>query len=691
MSLQQILQRCTENRHRCLIIIKGNGVRSLAVAERLCVQLNNVQRIGLAGSRRKKSSVTSFLGQECDSVIFDVRSGFDLDQFAALAGSIRAGGQMILLTPEFSKWQSFEDPDTRRWIPHAENPLSFGHRFITRWTKLAGADPDVFILNPQKCTEDERLTIIPSKTPVYRITVEQSAVIRAVGRVLNGHRRRPLLLTADRGRGKTAALGMAAAELLKNSAICIGVVAVKKSALEALFRHANYELGNDPDDEFSIQHKQSSVRYLSLQQLLNGDESLDLVMVDEAAAFPLSVLTRILSKFSRLVFSTTIHGYEGSGRGFALKFDQLVQQQSRGVARLEIKTPIRYNNDDPLENFIFQSLLLNAEPGSGLGRLQPEKLSIRYLSQDELRDNEGLMRQVFGLLVQSHYRTRPSDVRQFMDSPQMRIVIAEQGHRVVGVLVLASEGGLNETTSEQIWLGNTRPRGHLFAESLAFQLGLREGAALCGARIVRVVVHADLRRSGIGKKLLKFVVNQSQQQGLDYVGSSFSLGEGMIPFWEGCEFKTIRVGYKQQTASGAPAVLVIKVLWAELEAMQMKLATDFRSRLLLELPARQCAIESTYVLELLQSERFIDAYTKDTEILRFINGSCSLDSVWLSAHRAACHLVSDSALQDGFRILLVDTILKQGRAGEDLKGSDGRSQITERVRQGFRDYFATEL
>ena len=44
-------------------------------------------------------------------------------------------------------------------------------------------------------------------------TADQQRAVDAVVRVVTGHRRRPVVLTSDRGRGKSAAFGIAAAQL----------------------------------------------------------------------------------------------------------------------------------------------------------------------------------------------------------------------------------------------------------------------------------------------------------------------------------------------------------------------------------------------------------------------------------------------------------------------------------------------
>ena len=82
------------------------------------------------------------------------------------------------------------------------------------------------------------------------------------------------------------------------------------------------------------------------------------LLVDEAAMIPLPLLQEYSRYFQHIVFSTTIHSYEGTGRGFELKFKRKIH---RTFQHFELKQPLRWQENDPLEHFIDDLLLLNAE------------------------------------------------------------------------------------------------------------------------------------------------------------------------------------------------------------------------------------------------------------------------------------------------------------------------------------------
>ena len=58
------------------------------------------------------------------------------------------------------------------------------------------------------------------------------------------------------------------------------------------------------------------VRFIAPDALLASDEQADWLVVDEAAAIPAPLLYQLVSRFPRTLLTTTVQGYEGTGRGF---------------------------------------------------------------------------------------------------------------------------------------------------------------------------------------------------------------------------------------------------------------------------------------------------------------------------------------------------------------------------------------
>ncbi|HHQ41052.1 MAG TPA: tRNA(Met) cytidine acetyltransferase, partial [Chromatiales bacterium] len=308
-----------------------------------------------------------------------------------------------------------------------------------------------------------------------------------------------------------------------------------------------------------------------------------LVLVDEAAAIPAPLLARLLQRHARLAFATTVHGYEGTGRGFDLRFGPLLEARSRGVHRVRLETPVRWAPGDPVEGLVFRALLLDAEPApaeaaaAAAARARPAREDREALADDEPR-----LAQVFGLLVQAHYRTRPFDLRCLLDGPNLAVWTAAAGGTVVATALVADEGGFDEAAARRIWAGLRRPHGHLVPESLAVHLGLEAGARLRCARIMRIAVHPAARRRGLGLRLVEAVAADAAARGLELAGTAFGAAPELVAFWRRAGFVPVRVGVRRGTASGAHAVLMLRPLAPAGET----LAREARAAFVRRLPAQ---------------------------------------------------------------------------------------------------------
>lgn len=54
----------------------------------------------------------------------------------------------------------------------------------------------------------------------------------------------------------------------------------------------------------------------------------ELVVVDEAAAIPITLVKKLLGPYM-VILSSTVHGYEGTGRSLSLKLIQQLKGQNR--------------------------------------------------------------------------------------------------------------------------------------------------------------------------------------------------------------------------------------------------------------------------------------------------------------------------------------------------------------------------
>lgn len=490
------------------------------------------------------------LGQECDTLVLNAFSGFHPDAFGALAGTLRAGGLLLLLTPPRAQWPGYPDPDRVRLVARPEEAAQAGHGFIARLVRLLEGDPALSLLPPADGEPWQPLG------PDRPLSDDQALALPAIHKVLHGHRRRPLVLSADRGRGKSSLLGIAAAELLRDQPdLQIIVTAPSQGTVATLFDHAAKRLGTTVE-------KLAGIAYCSPDRLVHEGLQPDLLLVDEAAAIPTPLLEAMLARHSRIVFATTEHGYEGTGRGFHLRFKRVLDRETPDWQEVHLASPIRWSARDPLEPLVFRLLGLNAEVAAPLPPTHPHW---RMIEQDVLAKDDALLNQVFGLLVLAHYQTTPSDLRALLESPSLDIHLLEEAQSLLGVALVAREGQIEPELAEAIWAGRRRPRGHLLPQSLLAHAGCKTAGERSYARVMRIAIHPELHRHGLGSLLLGQLEAHYRQAGLDYLGSAFSASADLLPFWRKAGLVALRIGLQRDAASGSHAALLLKALKAEHE------------------------------------------------------------------------------------------------------------------------------
>lgn len=491
------------------------------------------------------------LGQELDLLVFDAHEGFDQDAFAAVSGAVRGGGLLILLTPGLDAWPQQADAACERFATHPYGLSDIGNRFLRRLLRLIEADAALLHGSADRL-DLAGLLQTPAVSGCIELTADQVECVAALMHVASGHRRRPLVITADRGRGKSAAMGVAAARLLAGGAREILVTAPSQAALSALFTHAEAELPGAAE----------RIRYLAPDELLRNPQAAGLLLVDEAAAIPTPLLEQLLQRYARIAFATTVHGYEGNGRGFAVRFRNTLDQRTPQWRELRLSQPVRWAVHDPVEAFVFRALLLDADaaPAEALQGLSPEACVIERLDRDRLVEDEPLLGQLFGLLVLAHYQTRPADLRQLLDAPGVAVWVMRYQGQVVATAVVAEEGDLGPELAEAVWAGKRRPRGHLVPQTLAAHAGLRSAAGLRYARVMRIAVHPVAQRQGLGSRLLAQVAELAHDEGRDLLAVSYGLSTELLAFWRRAGFRSARLGVAREAASGSHSLVMLRPL-----------------------------------------------------------------------------------------------------------------------------------
>lgn len=387
-------------------------------------------------------------------------------------------------------------------------------------------------------------------------------------------------LTAARGRGKSAALGLCIAAAVAHGYSNIFVTSPSPENLKTLFEFVFKgldALGYDEVADWDLQrgtgewkdvvvrvnifrgHRQT-IQYIQPQdhQVLGQAE---LVVIDEAAAIPLPLVRNLMGPY--LVFlSSTINGYEGTGRSLSLKLIQQLRDSARGIAdatdaddstassskavrkqakgglntgraagaalaarslkEVELKEPIRYSRGDKIESWLHQLLCLDASltrlSSAALkakGCPHPSSCDLYMVNRDALFSyhpaSEVFLQRMMALYVASHYKNSPNDLQLMSDAPGHRLFVllaplkGNEGGlpEPLCVVQVALEGNISRGVVLNSLSRGTREAGDLIPWLVAQQFQDADFASLSGARVVRIAVHPDYARMGYGARALQ--------------------------------------------------------------------------------------------------------------------------------------------------------------------------------------------
>ncbi|MDF1691576.1 MAG: GNAT family N-acetyltransferase [Zhongshania sp.] len=661
--------------HRYLLFISGaedwckDQLAELPTALDNCLLLAKQPLYGVEPQQTK-----SLLGREYSSLLINAHEHQDINAWLAAAGSLRAGGVLVMLCPTLDVWP-------QQFSARAHYSAVTESAFMQRILHAAPSLPGVFCWT-QEHGLSGNVPVAGDAWQQHLPTPDQHGVIAAIQQVACGRAKRPLLIRSDRGRGKTSALGLAVAQLF-GAQHCrrVLITAPSPEAVAGAFEHL---AGAAPNAQITPTHcivGDCILQFLPLDAALKSREHWDLLLVDEAAALPVASLQQLLRRYSRLVFSTTVHGYEGSGRGFDIRFKAILDRERPQWRRQAMREPIRWAADDPLEQALNSLFLLNAEPLDNDGsELLPR---IRVLDRSELSD-EGLLRQIFGLLVQAHYQTTPQDLQYLLDG-DAELIVATSGSRVVGVCQLLPEGGFSLELAIEIVAGRRRPRGHLVAQRLAHLNEESRYTTACSLRVNRIAVVADMRRNGLGKAMLAAAEAQGRRRGAAYLSSSFAADPSVIDFWLSEQFLPVCLGSRRDTASGLYSLIVIKGLEEEFAAGAANLCGQLHRDLALTLNSVYSDISPALLLTLLAASRSA-TLAPPAGALRAVQRYCAGELMFEQAAAGMSCLCLHGDLRSvvGAELAVGRVILGQGWAllAEQYELS-GRKEIEQCLRDVF--------
>ena len=270
----------------------------------------------------------------------------------------------------------------------------------------------------------------------------------------------------------------------------------------------------------------------------------DLLVIDEAASIPIKLVHGLITSGSYPSFiSSTVQGYEGTGRSLSLKLVGSLRAANSGLSfesskkkkklksgvrvfrmirEIQMEIPIRYGLNDSIEEWLNSFLCLNATTAEKLTD-KPEfhsNCSLYFVNKETLfsykKTSEKFLHKIWSLFVSSHYKNSPNDLQLLADAPGHSIAILlgplkksnNQKAQLPDVLCAAQicfEGNLNTTIEKELGaMGrNHKPSGDMIPWNLSQQYMNSGILNVLGVRVVRIATHPQAIGLGLGSKMLQ--------------------------------------------------------------------------------------------------------------------------------------------------------------------------------------------
>ncbi len=659
-----------------------------------------------------------YLGTTFQALVLDLTNDLKPNDVGRLIEVVEGGGFIVLQAPSWDEWDNmmtlfkanllvpgFDEPRhifiawfKRKLLEHSENIFIYD---ADRDELVSGKPVSKAEAQSRKRIRIPEKTLFPRQLYNLALTQDQVRVIREMEWLYEKPgrgQRKAIVVTADRGRGKSCAVGIGLVGLAAKLGevkyrVRILVTAPSPANVQSLMQlalKAAEELGLNPRPVkrggriIEIQGRKFSIEYW--EPLMVTKLQADIVAVDEASGIHVPLLHKIWKAHRRLVFSATIHGYEGAGRGFNVRFlSALREDPNTKLRRVEMEEPIRYNKGDPVEKWLYDVLLLDAEPAE-LGEEDYEDIRekrLRYLRLDPewlfSPKGEETLRQLFGIYVLAHYRNEPDDLGMLADAPHhsIRAVATETTGKIVGAAQVALEGSLPEDLIDRLLRGE-KIAGNIIPDRLLKHSRIRAYGRMKGWRIVRIATHPDAQDRGIGSWLLDRLYEESVERGHDWLGSGFGVNEKLLNFWAKNGFLALHLSPDRNPVSGEYTTLVLKPIAEEAKKAALVSSREFKWKLLHSLYDTYRDLETGIAIQMLDQDPpgiDPDYRPRDTPIFR--------DRLWVynygpMTYEAANDLIVELAraywmqkpeerpeLTEKERHILVAKVL-QGKTWEDV-------------------------
>ncbi|MFW9778763.1 MAG: GNAT family N-acetyltransferase [Candidatus Heimdallarchaeota archaeon] len=704
-SIGAFLQHFYEKNNRGItgaIIIEGDPSESIILNEAFPV-LPYLTRVHVISPK----DVTPILGQTLDFLVLDLRWTFHPNKVSLLIETVCGGGLVIICGLPTEEWilrvNRSQIPSTKEFRPKS---------YLLRWfLENIEQNPHCIVENLPSQEILRRFNPMHHKVNLtaridgFDVTPDQKEVITALTGILldTSDPNSCSVVVANRGRGKSATIGITLSHLIGNDHQRnqrfghLIVTAPDLSNVQVLFEFLGKGLREKQVNFQTIKERnlitdvrisdKLRIAYISPSEISNQTKA-SLIIVDEAAALPIEKLRSIIQIQAQKVLISTIHGYEGSGRGFQHKIVQYLDRQKRIPHRIfNLFTPIRYLEGDLIEKLLNDTFLLDVELSKN--DIKEQDINRTLLTLQEYSDprflfsNQGIhhLRNLFALLVYAHYRNQPNDLLLLADSAQHFLLgLLEdkdpKGTNFIAASHLAKEGGLSEQKISRIAMGEFIP-GNLIP-STAVRHFSSSFAKLRGLRIVRIATHPKLLGKGFGRLTVEAHITKFKGN-YDWIGVSYGATTKLVKFWRKFGFLSVHIRPIRTSVSGEWNIVFVLPLSSSAKGIIEQASADFTLQFIALLKQSLFEMRPELVIQILKGCYPIENYTPKLtasarlRLTNYLNGHLNfLLAVDAMYELAVMHFVIANSvkLSSAQEMLLVSRIL-QGRTWGQTLGKTG--------------------
>lgn len=640
------------------------------------------------------------LGSTFDYVFIDLRIYFEPNKICLLIETVRGGGIIFILGLPLHKWiySINKDPLFKNEEPRKSNLLQwFLDNIKDNSTSYLG-DFSISDIIPHYNLMPYSTTL-NAKIANFNVTIEQKRVVENLLKDLlnSSHPDSCFVLLANRGRGKSAAVGLTLSEFYykeKFSSLNVTISSPYLSNVQTLFDFISRGLSSRKT-KFKAKYRNKEISEIRISKKIRFqylkpsdiDRNLksDIIIIDEAASIPVEILREILRIKNKKIFISTIHGYEGASRGFQYKIVNYLRKQQRILLKeYTLGQPIRYLKKDSIEELLNKSFFLNLDIDPIFSEnINRDLITLqKYSDSSYLFSEEGSskLRQLFGIMVYAHYRNQPNDLLLIADSGKHFLIglygINDQNNKILlGSSQLAREGKISQYARDKIVSGDFI-EGEIIP-SVAIRHFSYDFANFQGLRIVRIASHPSLIGKGYGRLALEKIIQEFTSY--DWIGVSFGATVRLVKFWKKFGFKVVHIRPTKTAETGEWNIIVIRSEKPPVISIVNRASADFAIQFIALLKHSLHSMKPELVIQILRSCSLTPSYQPkitasgrfrlENYLRRNINFLLAIDVIY---ELTIAYFITPSTIElsSAQEMLLISRVL-QGRTWGQTLGRTG--------------------